>query len=82
MLSFVRKQQASVADRDWLFGGAADGPGDGAEVPEQSAKLRSAAAGRSQRARRDTGTIPSSSSTEHRDFIRAKKFSGEDSLSN
>ena len=79
VLSFVRKQQASVADRDWLFGGAGDGPGDDAEVPEQTTGERSAAASGSQRARRESHTTPSSS-TEHREFIRAKKFSGEESI--
>jgi len=80
VLSFVQKQQASVADRDWLFGGAGDGPGGHVDLPEQPAEMRSAAASRSQRARRVTGTAPSSS-TEQRDFIRAKKFSGVDSVS-
>ena len=75
--SFVRQQQASVADCDWLFGGAGDGPGDRAEGPAEPAEKRPAKSSRAQKATRDAGT-GASSTTEQREFIRAKKFSGED----
>ena len=77
VLTFVRQQQASVADRDWLFGGAHDGPGARSEPPAESDGKRSAAASTSRKGSRNDA-MTQGSGAERREFIRAKKFSGED----
>ena len=76
VLADVRQHQASVADQDWLFGGADVGSDDTADVPARPAEKQApkSSAGRKGA---DSGAVAPSVSTEHREFIRAKKFSGE-----
>ena len=75
VLHDVRQHQASVADRDWLFGSADPQSGGVAEVPAESAVRQAAKDSVSHKGQRK-GAAASSVSTEHREFIRAKKFSG------
>jgi hypothetical protein len=77
VLADVRQHQASMADRDWLFGGADAGPGDAADAPASQMGKQAPKGSVARKGSRNSGEAAPNASTEHREFIRAKQFSGE-----